>query len=328
MNNIDHETMKYLLNNKVDLFAFMNLSGRFTEDQYFTNEYNEKLKKYYRKNCKLYHPDKLQNASPEEHKEQSFKFSLNSAIYRILSDRELYNEYKKSTELTAKTSMDLKDDYKNSRVEIQRMIAESCKNKSYEDLVKEKESLHGITRDGTVGNNVQFRDKELDMDTFTKMLSNYEADRAKFSTTLQNEHDKKKSLAYDEKKFNEAFENSLLTDIMKEPAKGTAIVPFCETTGTLTMAFDLDKHSYDSLYTPATLENTIDKSFDLLSSHIDRSKQFNDKVDYEEAIKRYQSTTVELGEMVKKSKKEVDATNPEDKGLKILNPENKNKKKQ
>ena len=285
MNNIDHETMKYLLNNKVDLFAFMNLSGRFTEDQYFTDEYNEKLKKYYRKNCKLYHPDKLQNASSEEQQEQSFKFSLNAAIYRILSDKELYNEYKKSTELTVKTNIDLKNDFKNAKDEITHIIEESRKNKSFEERVKEKEALHGITREGTVGNTTQFKDKEIDMDTFTKLLSNYEAERNKFNGTLYNEHDKKKAQEYNdtaddkkfnEKKFNKDFDDALLTDIMLPQTAQSAIVPFCETTGTLTTAFNIEQHSYDTLYAPAS-NGGIEKSFELLSTHIDKNKHFGHK---------------------------------------------------
>ena len=293
MNNIDHETLQYLINHKVDLLAFMNLSGRFTEDQYFTDEYYEKLKKYYRKNCKLYHPDKLRNASHEEHIEQTFKFSLNSAIYSILSNRQLYNEYKKSTELITHTHTDLKNNFKNTKDEIINIITETSKNKTYEEAVKDKETLHGITRKGTTGNATQFRDKEIDINTFTKMLTNYEADRVNFSTSIKNNHAKNKTL-----EFNEAFENNVLKETTE-----TTIVPFCETTCMLTAAFDIKHHSYNDLYASAGGDNTIDKSFALLSSHIDKNKQFSDKINYDEAIQRYQSTTAELTELVKKSKK-------------------------
>lgn len=304
MNNIDHETMKYLLSNKVDLFAFMNLSGRFTEDQYFSDKYNEKLKKYYRKNCKLYHPDKLHNASPEEQREQSFKFSLNSAIYRILSDRELFSEYKKSIALTSKTNIDLKSDYYDSRDEIIRIIEDARNSKSFEERVKDKELLHGINRDNTNGNATQFKDKELDMDTFTKLLTNYEAERVKLTTDLQNQFNNSKSVSFDEKKFNQKFEDSLLVNTEPTAQNVTMITSSSGVSGgILTNTFDINRNSYDTLYEEPK-SNTIDNSFVLLSSHIDKTQKFDTPIDYEEAIKRYQSRTIELSEIVKKSKKD------------------------
>lgn len=303
MNNIDHETMKYLLKYKVDLFAFMNLSNRFTEDQYFTTPYMEALKRHYRKNCKIYHPDKLRNASVEEQTEQTFKFSLNSAIYRILSDKELLDEYKKSTELIGKTNIELKEDYKNTRDEIAQMITNISKKKSYEEVAREKEQLHGISRENTIGNASQFKDKEIDIATFTKMISIYESDREEFTNALQNEHDKNKAKEYDEKIFNKEFDNALSVDVA---VAETTIVPFCEISGTLTTAFDYEKQSYDTLYVSASDGNQIDKSFELPSANIDRKKQINDKINFEDAIKRYQLATIELGDIVKKSKKNTD----------------------
>lgn len=289
--NIDPIVMKYIIDNKIDLFVFMNLENKFSEDEYFTDRYIEKLKRHHRRNSTKFHPDKNQNCSPEEQKENIFKFYLNNTILKILSHREIWNEYKSLIQSTSKTSIELKKEFKNNKDEIRAIFENDTK--TYEEKAREKEKQHGI---------IIAKDEPIDMKTFATMLESYERDRQQFKNDLQ--HTIKKE-EYDKNKFNETFDAMLIGDISNSN-HNNAIMPYCETVGTISNVFDIEKQSYDILYSMA---GTFDSSFELLSSHIDKNKPINDMNNYEEAIKNYHNTTKEIDEQILAAKKTVNTNN-------------------
>jgi hypothetical protein len=282
MNNIDFGTVKYLINNKIDLFAFMHMTGKFTEDQYFTDEYVHQLKKYYRRNCKQFHPDKLHDASSEEIQNQAFNFSLNNAIFKILGNREAYYEYCGIVKSNTKSHFNLKADAKQSH--------EKISNESYENIVKKIEKKHGINdAKDIIRVGSQFKDAQIDINTFKKMCDDYTKERNSSQLEFA-----KKNTGNNRETFNIDFDNLIVNEIMK-----TDIVPY-ENASTEIGHFDYNNNSYESLY--VSDDKGIDKSFKLPSAEIDKKVKINMSV--EEALKNYELTTTEITNMVKQGKKQ------------------------
>jgi hypothetical protein len=270
----------------------MNMKDKFTEEEYFSEEYFERLKKCYKRNCKKYHPDKLnENASPEETKQLAFLFSLNKAIYAILLDRDVYNEYKEVVRLSTRTNIDLKNDYKQASREIRKMFEESSDKRSFEEKARERDAIH--LREAKLAQ--QLDSNPIDVNTFSQMLSEYERQRASLKLP------ERPTDEYDPDEFNKNFNENISTNVQ---SYNTEIVPYCEVAGAaLSTQFNFEYNSYDQLYALST--EGIDQSFQLLSSHIDNNKHINDKLDYEEAIKRYHNETTKINDAVTKRQTNV-----------------------
>jgi hypothetical protein len=294
MEKIDINVIMQIINKNIDLFKFMKLNNEITENM-FSPKYFKYLEHSKKKNSLKYHPDKCINGSDEEKKDLEEKFNLNQIIYKILSSESTYNQYLETKKfLSVKSHNDLKSSFSQlNDTAIKEIIKNTTNNKSFKELSKEKDILHGYDKSKV---------NSIDINEFNSLLNNFKSERdINFEEIKKNMEEKMKYFDLSNKNFMENFNKEFEKTIepnKKNNLNETYEIQAYNSVNSLTTSnlFDYNNFNYDNIYAP--VDSTLTESFDLISNKIPSSNMLSN-TSLEDRIKNYNNETSNISKIVK-----------------------------
>jgi curved DNA-binding protein CbpA len=288
-NNLVSDDELVLLSNNIDLFKFMNLDlSKFTNIDYmFSENYNKEIKKAFLKKVKLYHPDKHSDKPEDVIKEYEIILNLNELIYKILSNKNNYEKYVNFKSQLTHYHTELKNNFKSLDDNTIKYLIKSVNNgKTFEELSKEKEELHGCNKSDI---------NKIDINEYNNVLDKLISTRNNMFNSIKEENIK---LNIDDATFAELFNKEFTKKINRNTENFEVVAYNSNSDISISNKFNYENLNYNDIYDQSV--NEIDSSFELLSSNI--PEEFTNNKSPEDRINEYNNDTETLIKIVKQVK--------------------------